>query len=875
MPSINQRKFYQSLENIFTGANIEGESGYVNLLKIKSSYYKLILQEFQTDVDNEPTLTDSFKEEFFDKLYSFFEKYFSESGSVYFVKTANWQRVYEQVYTDNKDVVLFWKTNMLYYVKSDILFQSIAVNIIDETSKLQYDFYFDVGTLEAKQNNEKKQIIFNFKEVKIESDSATLINNRQGKKIFVFDVSYSERGKKTMTEQILKQTKIPEPILEKAFATFKKQSEVDFFINKNAEKFLTEQLDMYLHQILLNTENKFNQQRLEQLKAVKTFAIKIIEFIAQFEDELVRVWNKPKFALNSNYVVTLDKLTDEITTKIAQHQNLPEQVVEWRQLGMIDTIFDFSKISDQQRFLPIDTKYFKDLELEILSLFENIDEALDGRLIHSENYQALNTLQQKYKEKVQCIYIDPPYNTNSSPIIYINNYKHSSWLTLMANRFEVSKKLLLPNGINITAIDDIELRYLTTLQDSLFGDENYLTTITSKCNPQGRVANKVSKTTEYHIVHAKDILEIDKVFVKKNGIKSLTSLKRTGTNSRREERPNRYYPILRKGNEIEMIADKEYNQIYNSSSKEFDDNYVLSLKNKYEKLGFVFILPLGRNGEKLVWQRTFNRVKKEINTYIIENEIIKTPAFDVEIPKTLWDDPLFSNPEYGSEYLKHLLGHNDFETPKSYHTIKQFLTMFDNNGLYLDYFGGSGTTAEAVIRFNNEDEGERKYIVIELGEHFNTVILPRIKKVCFSDKWKDGKAQTGQGITQFFKYYKLEQYEDTLRNMDYKDDSPNYIFDTKKTFEQYVFYADKKFADVLEVNKSSLQIDFTKLYPNIDFAETLSNLLGLPIKKITKTSVILQDQNNEREIKTDYKNMTDDDKLAFIRLLKPALWWGK
>lgn len=875
MTTINENKFYQALENIFTGANIEGDSGYVNLLKIKSSYYKLILEEFKKSVNNEQIITDSFKEEFFDKLYSFFEKYFSESGSVYFVKTANWQRVYEQVYTDNKDVVLFWKTHMLYYVKSDILFQSIDVNIVDDEIKQEYNFYFDVGNLQAKQNNEKKALIFTFREVKENKTSEEVLNNKQGKKTFVFDVSYSEKGTKTKTDDIIKATKIPEHIIEKAFATFKKQSEVDFFINKNAEKFLTEQLDMYLHQILLNEENKFEQTRLDQLKTIKTFALKIIKFISQFEDELVRVWNKPKFALNSNYVITIDKLSDEIIGKIAKHENLQEQIAEWQELGMVDESFDFAKRSEKENFLPIDTKYFKDIEIDILNLFDNIDEALDGRLIHSENYQALNTLSEKYKEKVQCIYIDPPYNTDSSPIIYINNYKHSSWLTLMANRFEVSKKLLLPNGINITAIDDIELRYLTTIQDSIFGDENYLTTITSKCNPQGRVANKVSKTTEYHILHAKDISEIDKIFVKKNGVRGLTSLKRTGTNSRRDERPNRYYPILIKNSKIEMITDEEYTKIYNSSSKVFDDTYVESLKNKYEKLGFAFILPLGRNGEKLVWQRTFNRVKKEKNTYIVEGESIKTPAFDVEIPKTLWDDPLFSNPEYGSEYLKHVLGHNDFETPKSYHTIKQFLTMFDNGGFYLDYFGGSGTTAEAVIRLNDEDGGKRKYIIIELGNHFNTVILPRIKKVCFSDKWKDGKSQDGQGITQFFKYYKLEQYEDTLRNMKYKDSSPNSIFDTRKAFEQYIFYADQRFAHVLEVGKDTLDIDFDKLYPNIDFAETISNLLGLPIKKITKTSVILADGESEREIKTDYKNMNESEKLAFVRLLKPAIWWGE
>ena len=322
MKKINENRFYQALENIFTGANIEGDSGYVNLLKIKSSYYKLILNKFQEDIKKDKIVTGSFKEELFDKLFSFFDKYFSESGSVYFTKTANWQRVYEQVYTDDKDVVLFWKTHMLYYVKSDILFRNIDVEIKDEND-IPYNFYFDVGNLEAKQNNEKKEIIFKFKEIKEDQSSEELINNKKGRTIYSFEVTYSKSNSKTKNDDIIKSIKktnsivIPEEILNKAFGTFKKQNEVDFFINKNADKFLNEQLDMYLHQILLHDENVFEQERLNQIKTIKKFSKKIISFIAQFEDELVRVWNKPKFAKDSNYVITIDKLSDDIIKKIS------------------------------------------------------------------------------------------------------------------------------------------------------------------------------------------------------------------------------------------------------------------------------------------------------------------------------------------------------------------------------------------------------------------------------------------------------------------------------------------------------------------------------------------------------------------------------
>lgn len=824
MSKLNETKFYQSLENIFTGAEIEGDSGYVNLLKIKSKYYKIILEQFKKDVDNETIINDSFKEEFFDKLYSFFEKYFSESGSVYFVKTANWQRVYEQVYTDNKDVVLFWKTHMLYYVKSDILFQSIDVTITDEESKQEYNFFFDVGSLQAKQNNEKKALIFSFRDIRKEKDGVDAINDKQGKKTFVFDVNYSEKGTKTKTDNIIKATKIPEAIIEKAFATFKKQSEVDFFINKNAEKFLTEQLDMYLHQILLSEENKFEQKRLDQLKTIKTFALKIIKFIAQFEDELVRVWNKPKFALNSNYAITIDKLSDEILEKIAKHPNLPEQIKEWQELGMVDENFDFAKRSEKEKFLPIDTKYFKDLEIEILSLFDDLDEALDGRLIHSENYQALNTLLPKYKEKIQCIYIDPPFNLGqNADFDYKVNYKDANWATLLENRLRLAHKLLSDTGSIFVRCDYNGNFIVRCLLDEIFGKENFRNEIIiNKSNQQGEMDWRFNPATDF-------------LFLYSTG--KINPLRKDA--GRKQEKW------------LEMHSPK---QNTNSHSVIFNNQTFIAPKNRH----WTF------SQDKVDLMAIENRIRITSKSYIDvygnkQDNVLEYQLSDSTPIDSNWTDIT------GYSYT------TGFTTENSEVLLQRVIQTATREGdLILDFFTGSATTQAVAQKLG------RKWLGVEMGQQFFDVDLPRIKQVIFGKQSgisKDLKEKyKGGGM---FKYEELEQYEDTLRNMKYKDSSPNSIFDNRKAFEQYIFYADQKFAHVLEVGKEKLEIDFDKLYPNIDFAETISNLLGLPIKKITKTSVVLQDGDSEKEIKTDYKNMNESEKLAFVRLLKPALWWGE
>jgi adenine specific DNA methylase Mod len=857
MTNINENKFYQALESIFTGANIEGESGYVNLLKIKSNYYRLILEQFKKDVNNEPNITDSFKEEFFDKLYSFFEKYFSESGSVYFVKTANWQRVYEQVYTDNKDVVLFWKTHMLYYVKSDILFQSIDVTVTDEESKKEYNFYFDVGTLQAKQNNEKRQIIFTFRETREEKNNVDLINNKEGKKVFVFDVSYSEKGTKTKIDEIIKQTKIPEHILEKAFATFKKQSEVDFFINKNAEKFLTEQLDMYLHQILLDEENKFDQKRLDQLKTIKTFALKIIKFISQFENELVRVWNKPKFVLNSNYVITLDKLSDQILEKITKHKNLPEQIKEWIELGMVDEGFKIDDLvnndllktrNEKYKYLPIDTKYFKDLELDILALFINLDEALDGRLIHSENYQALNTLLPKYKEKVQCIYIDPPYNTGTD-FIFLDKFQDSTWLNIINDRLEISKKFLKDDGVLYLHLDHIAEHYGRQILDKVFDNNAFKAKIT------WNTGDNIS------------------------GFKSQA---------------------------LNWIRQADFIHFYSKSEK-YKFIKAFEVLDKIDSIGWLDIL--GKDKKE-------QYIEKWVNGSFIKEKV----NLNVKAKGTIWND-IYSF-MYSEPRITESLSFVSNQKPEN--LLRRIIqTSSDSKDYILDFFLGSGTTCAVAQKLN------RKWIGVEMGEYFSEIYLDTVKIKKQKDENEEDIEDNNSAIVEilsetdkektvlmkkigilgrmkivlkgdkefkaihspvirkphlskdinwqgsgFFKYYSLEQYEDTLRNMKYKDSSPKGIFDTRKPFEQYIFYADEKFAHVLEVNQDKLDINFDKLYQNIDFAETISNLLGLPIKRITKTSVVLQDKDIEREIKTDYKNMTNEEKLEFIRLLKPLLWWG-
>ena len=849
-----EKQFLGALRDIFVGAKVEGDSGYVNLMRIKSRYYEQgVFPQLQKDITAALQPFPDFREELFDKLFTFFQRYFSESGSIYFRYTALHQNVYEKVYTDDRDVILFWKTHMLYYVKTDRIFTSLNVEVDG------VKFFFDASKMTLKKSNEKREVVYAFR--KVQPEDGTL----------VFDVAYSEKGKTTRVDDILKEikkanVKLDDETLNKAFRVFEKQSEVDFFINKDARAFLQEQFDLWLYQYLFAGQNVWSTERLAQLQALKAIAYKVIDFISQFEDELVKIWNKPKFVRNSHYVLTLDKLAGSpVLEKLLSHPHLPQQMQEWRDLGMIDEDFKLEMLTQKDaagaplhplyQYLPIDTKYFSDLELDILALFDDLDAALDGWLVHSENYQALNTLLPKYRERIRSVYIDPPYNSKSTEILYVNTYKHSSWLTMMENRLGVSKKFCTVDGSHVIAIDENEQETLGNLLSGIF-PYHTRTCVSVIHNKKGIQGDYFSYNHDFaYFCLPPSLGEINGNPIPKEEWEYV-SLRKWGTESTRDTAKNCFYPIYVKGNEIVgfgEVCPEDYHPVSGNIKR---------------KDGIIEVFPIDKSKVERKWRYARNSVEsilsllKVVETKDGEIQIVK--ARDFQQYKTVWDDSLYIAGDYGTRLLTDMgifPGENLY--PKSVYAVSDAIHAISiKTSVILDYFAGSGTTAHAVMNLNRADGGKRKYILVEMGEHFNTVILPRIKKVAFSDKWKEGKPNGGEGMSHFVKYYDLEQYEDVLRRAHYAD-ADLFHNPYEDPYHSYVFLRDLKMLDSVEIDEEQNTVHFhpERLYPDIDLAETLSQRRGKWIKRITAEYVEFQE--GER------MSLTDPD----WQVIKPLVWW--
>lgn len=591
-------------------------------------------------------------------------------------------------------------------------------------------------------------------------------------------------------------------LLEKHLGDYTARNSFDYFIHKDIGGFLRRELDFYIKNEIMHLDDIEAEdaprvgQYLAKIKAIRAIARKIIDFLEQLENFQKKLWLKKKFVVETNYCVTLDRVAEALYPEIAANDT---QRAEWVKLFAIDEIqADLAKpgyskpltveFLKANPYLALDTKFFPAefkekllADIKILGGAATLDEATDGLLINSDNFQALTVLQSRYREQVHAIYIDPPYNTDSSEILYKNGYRSSTWMSFVNNTLPFSINLLRQNGILCATIDDQQQKELTTILSQQFGGDNMLGTVCIRINPSGRITLRgFAQAHEYAIFAGKSdksaiskIARTDAQLQRFNqsdddGSFEWRNFRREGSSSERESRPRRYFPIYVKGSAIRI------------PKLEWQENTKTYLILEEPKADEISVLPIDSNGGQRVWRWGLERIQNEMSEIVPK----RNPQGELQIyykyrpneegvlPSTVWTDKKYSATEYGTATLKNMFGgRNEFSFPKSIHAVEDCVKISipdEDYALVFDYFGGSGTTGHAVINLNREDGGKRKYILVEMGDHFETALKPRIQKVIYSKDWKDGKPVSREGSSHLFKYLRLESYEDALNNLELK-----------------------------------------------------------------------------------------------------------
>ncbi len=799
--SKNKKAFFLQLETIFAGRelkNFKGKSGFSNLLSIKAQYFKHIKAKLEKSVK-----ASHVEDEFYEKAYTFFDSYLNETGCAYFNKTEFYKNLYEKVYTNSDDTALFYKTSKLYYVKSDSVPTDAEYDIKNENENIsRCKIIFSCEEIKYTSTNEKKELKFILKDlskkdkfieflvlykdqkIDLGDDYSFELNSKVAEK--EYELISSNKTNLSKFDELLKdyELEISQSEVAQAIYTYKKQKEIDFFIHKDANSFLKEQFNLYIYNYLFNdSEIEFNEwdiQRLEQIKNIKELIFEIIELIAKFEDELKAMWLKPKFVRDLNYIISLDKIDKKFHNDILNSKKLKK---EWKSLGL--------EVDNEH--LPIDTKYLdKNLKYEILSSYENLDEQTDGILIKSDNFQALNTILPKYKEQIDLIYIDPPFNTGSD-FAYKDRFQDSTWLTLMENRLTLAKDLLSDKGSFYLHLDYRANYFGRLLLDNIM-NKNLLNEVVYGYRIQGIKRNAYANKHDTIFIYTK-------------------------------KHPDENKHIFNIEKEI---------QVY---QKPFMDVEIIEADlNKLSRKDFELIQKYLINKKSLP-----DKFKDKLfNQYYAETFI-----------RDIWDHdktkPLISG---SSEYLQ-------FKTQKSESLLGRVISNSSNeNSIVCDFFSGSGTTINTAHKLG------RKWIGVEMGEHFESVNLPRIKKTLagvISGISKELQKEKNLKIGGIVKYYTLETYEDVLTKANYSLNSDNLID----------LYQSEKLAnnEVINEDNETIKMNFENIYDDIDIFETISNIAGFKIKRLYKDKCIFLD--GDKEVVVDKNNLSFGE-YPFLRKL---IWW--
>ena len=775
----------------------------------------------------------------YNHLYTFFSRYYDQGD---FISQRRYKGDTYAIPYAGEEVMLHWANKDQYYTKSGESFSNYAFTL-ENGKKVQFRLVEADTAKDNRKDNEQARV-FALIEPRIKTETDENGDEIQTD-ILPFDIQgdlltlrfeYKAVNKKekqsdyiTQAVEKIQSFAIPDEfqgifnlmpteksrnrtLLEKYLTDYTAKNTADYFIHKNLGKFLNQELDFYIKNEVMNLDNiqdstdfSHIEQNLQTIKTIKTVAKEIIAFLAQLEDFQKKLWLKKKFVVGCHYLITLDHLT-EAQVQIALDN--PKQATQWQALFNVNTRgLNAVELCKNYPHLVVDTALFEPtFQAKILSNLHDLDEKMNGLLIHSDNFQALNLLQERYKEQVKCIYIDPPYNTGGDGFIYKDNYPHSSWLSMLENRLYAGYSLLKGNSATFISIDESELSNLLKLTNQVYLQENFINLISVKTKIAGvsgsHHGKSLKNSTEYLIFTSKNKNKFQII----GDVSDKTELMDFIDEMENEGKSWKYIQvILNEGSKVEKarFLDGSGDEIilYEHTGYEFssiknvaDSQFGGDLKKAYYKyinqifdttnaqssirqrviensqeitsdlISITYIPKSGRNKGELT-NLYYKGEQRRLFTWLKDTvEIGKSKIFKKVNSGNFWANIAYNN--------VHKEGDISFPNGKKpIELISKSINLIANKSdLVLDYFAGSGTTAHAVINLNREDRGNRKYILAEQGEYFDSVLKPRVQKVIFAKEWKDGKPQADNGefgsVSQIVKVLKLESYEDTLNNLE-------------------------------------------------------------------------------------------------------------
>lgn len=636
--------------------------------------------------------------------------------------------------------------------------------------------------------------------------------------------------------------------LETHLRRFTAKATFDSFIHKDLGGFLRRELDFYVKSEVLELGNVAHETTgsihgvLAKVKAIRAIGGSIIAVLDDLERFQRKLWLKRKLVVETRYLIALGAVPEPFYDAIAGND---AQVAEWCRDFAAHELPSFARplplrfLRDHPS-LMIDTRHFDAAFTARLLATMTAERALeaDGVLVHGENFQALRLLSRALEGEVDAIYIDPPYNAKTSEIAYKNTFKHSSWLSMMHDRLGIARDLLARDGVLVCAIDENEQERLGLLLEEVFpGSER--TCVSVVHNPRGKQGAGFSYTHESaYFVHRAG-LSLGRHRLAESKSKPLM---KTGSESERATAKSCFYPIYVRDGVVTRFGDVAPEgwspaaatitrdggeiEVWPISSTDRRERKWRYARQSVEAICEQLEVRTGRGGEPTI--------------YLAKSE---------EAYRTVWTEAEFNAAEHGTTLLDNIIPGGEFSFPKSLWTVYHALAVarVPRTGTVLDFFGGSGTTAHAVVHLNREDGGSRKFVIAEMGKYFDSVVVPRIKKIAFTPEWQEGRPKRPATPDELargprvVKVLRLESYEDTLNNLELRrarlnESGLEALLDLRR-------FADPRAYTLVVQRAGTGESEAT----NVDLVETFQWLLGIRASRMSAPQTFAADFERARD----------------------------
>ena len=580
--------------------------------------------------------------------------------------------------------------------------------------------------------------------------------------------------------------------LDKNLNTFFVGMDSDYFIHKDLDRFLKTEQHRYIQNTILGDLYTLLNLSSENpafaiATAFRSVTDEVIALLVAVETFQKQLFLMKKKVVSTDYLISVGKISEATKDDPVQRESLISQILEndaqladWRETFGIDITEQLPLLDGLYPTLPLDTRYFKKDEAfidKLLVLFDDLESQIDGMLLNSENFQALDLLMEKYRGTIRCVHIDPPYNTNTSGFLYKNNYQHSSWLTMMENRLSLAEQLMAPDSCILCHIDEHEYENLFKAFNTL-QMKNQGTIVWDKRNPVSG-ANRIATQHEYVVCRSNGNIKLQYYSLNREAIfkKASALVKKYGdpTSKCRKE----FNDWLKKNPEFSE-GDRAFSNMDEDGSV-FRKVHMGAPERRTDPKFFEPLIhpitgkpcPVPKNG----WGNT-----PEFMQGLLDKKIIHFDDDETTQPqrKNYLKDyivvglsSLMSSGETGKQQVEAFGITFPYCHPVGLYETLVWAVTSEGKGTILDFFAGSGTTGHAVLNLNKlnksgKEKGQRKFILVEMGDYFESVLKERIRRVMFSQNWKAGKPDAKKkidGTVGIVKYQRLEQYEDILNNL--------------------------------------------------------------------------------------------------------------